>query len=226
MWAAARDPRSFFFLWACGEKVGWPVDRWSSLPTGCCGEPIHSASSSVGWQHSRSFALPLHHRWFLTRKQKVSDMYFTPGLMKSSDDENGVKLKLTCGAVMDEENLYFDMFDLYIDCTETFIKGCDLLTKPKTEDHRAMLLVQSHWGEGDQLSRGPVYLEEYFGRVEDAAIMTKMSPIYIDKDVGELHWNSETAFATNVGFLCLYAFVHAFLFLVFSWLGLQISLVL
>ena len=26
----------------------------------------------------------------------------------------------------------------------------------------------------------------------------------------------ETAFATNVGFLCLYAFVHAFLFLVFS----------
>ena len=26
----------------------------------------------------------------------------------------------------------------------------------------------------------------------------------------------ETAFATNVGFLCLYAFVHAFLFLAFS----------
>ena len=109
---------------------------------------------------------------------------------------------------------------LYVDCRKTFVEGCDLLTKPKMEDHRAMLLVQSHWGEGDQLSRGSVYLEEYFGRDEDAAIMTKMSPIYIDKDVG-----GETAFATNVGFLCLYAFVHAFLFLVFSWLGLQISLV-
>ena len=73
-------------------------------------------------------------------------MYFTPGLMKSSDDENGVKLKLTCGAVMDEENLYFDMFDLYIDCTETFIKGCDLLTKPKMEGLRSMLFVHSIWG--------------------------------------------------------------------------------
>ena len=180
-------PRSqvFFFLWACGEKVGCPVDRWSSLPTGCFGEPIHSASSSVGWQHSRSFALPLHHRWFLTRKQKVSDMYFTPGLMKSSDDENGVKLKLTCGAVMDEENLYFDMFDLYIDCTETFIKGCDILTKPKMEGLRSMLFVHSIWGgdgEEEKLSAGPFYLTEYFAEDdEDDAPKTLFNPIYVEE---------------------------------------------
>ena len=154
--------------------------------------------------------------WFVRKNRSVSELFFffCPGLVKTEDDE--VQLKINCGAFMDKSSVYFDTLDLYVDCRKTFVEGCDLLTKPKTDDHRAMLLVQSHWGEGDQLSRGPVYLEEYFGRDEDVAIMTKMSPIYIDKDVGELHWHSETAFATNVGFLCLYAFVHAFLFLVFS----------
>ena len=82
-------------------------------------------------------------------------MYFTPGLMKSSDDENGVKLKLTCGAVMDEENLYFDMFDLYIDCTETFIKGCDLLTKPKMEGLRSL---DMGWRRGRRKTLGRTFL--------------------------------------------------------------------
>ena len=147
--------------------------------------------------------------WFVRKNRSVSELFFfCPGLVKKEDNE--VALKINCGAFMDKSSVYFDTLDLYVDCAKTFVEGCDLLTKPKTEDHRAMLLVQSHWGEGDQLSRGLVYLEEYFGRDEDAAIMTKMSPIYIDKDVG-----GETAFATNVGFFCLYAFVHAFLFLVF-----------
>ena len=105
--------------------------------------------------------------------------------MKSSDDENGVKLKLTCGAVMDEENVYFDMFDLYIDCTETFIKGCDLLTKPKMEGLRSMLFVHSIWG-GDgveeKLSAGPFYLIEYFAEDdEDDAPKTLFNPIYVEE---------------------------------------------
>ena len=114
-------------------------------------------------------------------------MYFTPGLMKSSDDddENGVKLKLTCGAVLDEENLYFDMFDLYIDCTETFINGCDLLTKPKTEGLRSMLFVHSIWGgdgEEEKLSAGPFYVTEYFAEDdEDDAPKTLFNPIYVEE---------------------------------------------
>ena len=69
--------------------------------------------------------------------------FFCPGLVKKEDNE--VALKINCGAFMDKSSVYFDTLDLYVDCAKTFVEGCDLLTKPKTEDHRAMLLVQSHW---------------------------------------------------------------------------------
>ena len=55
--------------------------------------------------------------------------------MKTEDDE--VQLKINCGAFMDKSSVYFDTLDLYVDCRKTFVEGCDLLTKPKMEDHRA-----------------------------------------------------------------------------------------
>ena len=71
--------------------------------------------------------------------------------MKNADDD-AVKLKLTCGAVMNKENLYFDMFDLYVDCSETSVEGCDLLTKPKTECLRSMHVdVDWRWRRRDSL---------------------------------------------------------------------------
>ena len=83
------------------------------------------------WHH----ALPLHSR-LVCSKEQISErvVFFCPGLVKTEDDE--VQLKINCGAFMDKSSVYFDTLDLYVDCRKTFVEGCDLLTKPKTEDHR------------------------------------------------------------------------------------------